>query len=139
MNNTINTGIEEAPQKAPVPVSKMPPFLAKISGWIPPQVKEILAKFYTNKKIFWPVTIVFGILFLVIILGLLFGSPNAPVQVVKRATPSPFVQPTPAPCSPTDQLCLTGNQLKDLKNQINSVDLRQSRLSPPQIDYDIKF
>lgn len=137
MNNPINTGIEQVTQ-VPAPAGKTN-FFTKLVGKLPPQIRPVLAKFYSNKMIFWPVTIVFGLLFLVIVLGLLFGSPSTPAPAKPTPSPIPFVQATPIPCTGTDVLCVTGNKLKDLKNQINSLDLKQSHLAPPQINYDINF
>jgi hypothetical protein len=133
--NNINTGIEPVQEGAP-PTTKIG-ILSKISDKIPPKVKAVFAKFYTNKKIFWPVTISLGLLLLVVILGLLFGTEAPP----SLPTPSPtvFVVSTPEASPSGDILSVTERQLRDLRNQINSLDLNQSHLAPPQINYDIKF
>lgn len=143
MENQNPTGIEPAttngslPPKKQVLPARIQTFISKISAFVPPQVKALLAKFYANKKIFWPVTISFGILFLVLILGLLFGSPSQPIQSL--VTPAPQVESTPEASPSGDVFSQTQSQLKTLDDQINALDLKQSRLSPPQLNYNISF
>lgn len=136
INDSINTGIE--------PVANTPPqntgwstILARISEKIPPRIKDMGAKFYANKKIFWPVAGAFGLVFLVIVLGLIFGSrqPSAP----PGPAPTPSIESTPEASPSGDILTVTAGQLKDLDSQINSLDLKQSRLTPPSINYNISF
>lgn len=135
-NDSINTGIETAPPPE-LPKAGFAGFVSRISDKIPPRFKEIFAKFYANKKIFWPITIALGLLFLVIILGLLFGTRTSAVPA--RVTPTPFIENIPTASPSGDILTVTGNQLLDLSNQINSLDLKQSRLAPPTINYNISF
>ena len=97
---------------------------------VPQKARDIFARFYTNKKIFWPITIAFGLLFLVLILGLLFGNKNKVVTSVKN-TPAPEIQPT--------SQAISNNPLNDLKIQINEFDVKQSRLKPPPLNFDIRF
>lgn len=138
-NQNINTGIPPAQ----IPPQNMP----KISiDWktLPEKLKPILVamfnKFYSNKKLFWPVSISFGLIFLVIVLGLLFGKRGVP-QVVNTATPTPVptVQSTPQATSSGDILTDSQNKLNDLKNQINNLDIQQSRLQPPALDFNVSF
>jgi len=122
----------EAPQPAPtgwrLVLSKVKPLF--ISGF---------NKFYSNKKIFWPVSIVLGLLLLVIILGLIFGNGGGSQNVSKTPTPSPIVQSTPEATDSGDVLINSQGKLKDLKNQIINLDPHQSRLQPPNLNFDIGF
>jgi hypothetical protein len=132
----INTGIELVPE-GPGAETKTLKIMSRVWDKIPPRIKEIIARFYTNKKIFWPVTGAFGLVFLVIILGLIFGSKQPGAS--SRPTPTPVVETTPEASPSGDVLTQTAGQLKDLNNQINSLDLKQSRLTPPSINYNISF
>jgi hypothetical protein len=115
------------------------------TGWrlvlskVKPVLINVFNKFYSNKKIFWPVSIVFGILFLVVILGLIFGNRSSIQKVSKTPTPSPTIQATPIASESGDILTSSQNKLKDLKIQIINLDPRQSRLQPPNLNFDIKF
>jgi hypothetical protein len=111
-----------------------------LPGKIKPILANIFNKFYSNKKIFWPISIAFGLIFLVIVLGLLFGKRGSP-QVVTMATttPIPTIQSTPQATSSGNILTDSQNKLNDLKNQINNLDVQQSRLQPPTLDFNISF
>lgn len=118
---------------------KIKAILAKIWGLVPDPIKNFVLKFYSNKKVFIPVAIAFGLVFLIIILGLLFGSKGVPVIIPSKKTPVPFVIATPTASASGDILTVTKSQLKNLNNQINSLDVGQNKLKPPAIDYDISF
>lgn len=113
--------------------------LSKIWGFVPPPIKNILIKFYTNKKVFIPVTVAFGLILLIIILGLLFGSKDTPVFIPPKKTPTTFMVATPEASSSGDILSVTENKLKELNIRINSLDVGQQKLSPPVIDYNVRF
>lgn len=138
-----NPNINIPPQPPVLPVAEVPSQAP--AGWKPPlsKAKEMLSagfnKFYANKKIFWPVTIAVGFLFLVILLGLIFGKRNASQIVSKTPVPSPVVQNTPVSSASGDILTDTQIKLNDLKKQVNTLDVRSSRLKPPILDFDIKF
>lgn len=138
MNNQqpINTGIEPVPG---VSQNGRFGFVQKYYGRLPTNLRIVLARFYANKKFFWPITIAFAIIFLIIILGLLFGSPaQSPTPTAKiAATPFSFAVPTASPSGGIVPSAKT--QLEDLKNQIDDLDLNQSRLQAPTIDYKITF
>ncbi len=121
-------------------VEKIKVVLSKIWGFIPLPIKNILIKFYTNKKVFIPVAVAFGLIFLIVILGLLFGSKSAPIVIVPpKKTLTPFVVTTPEATPSGDILSVTEVKLRELNNRINSLDVRQQKLSPPIIDYDVSF
>jgi hypothetical protein len=138
-----NTNVE-TPAQAPVttPIETPQPMP---TGWrlVLSRVKPLLIssfnRFYSNKKIFWPVSIVFGILFLVVVLGLIFGNRGGTQNVSKTPTPTPTVQSTPEASESGNVLTKSQSKLKDLKNQIINLDPEQSRLQPPNLNFDIKF
>lgn len=141
MNETkpIDTGITQVSPAGNESAPKKLTTLTRIWEKIPKKIQDVLRKFYANKKIFWPISILFGILFLIIILGLLFGSPAPAVPPASKKTPTPFVEATPEASPSGDILTVTGNQLKDLDDQINSLDLGQNKLKPPVINYKVDF
>lgn len=109
-------------------------------NFIPQPAKNVLLKFYHNKKVFLPVTISFGLLFLVIVMGLLFGKPTSTNSSLVKTSPTPVVTNTSQPSSePEDIVTVTRETLKDLKSEINALDVDQSVLQPPTIDFEIKF
>lgn len=138
-NTSINTPVQ-TPVPAPLETPQPTP-----TGWklvlsrVKPILINIFNKFYSNKKIFWPVSIVFGLLFLVVILGLIFGNRGGIQNVSKTPTPSPIIQATPIASESGDILTSSQNKLKDLKIQIINLDPRQSRLKPPNLNFDIEF
>ncbi|HJY98283.1 MAG TPA: hypothetical protein VJ227_01065 [Patescibacteria group bacterium] len=132
--DNINTGIEKIEQIKP---PSRETFFSKISGKIPPKIKDVFLKFYSRKKIFWPVTISLGLLLLVVVLGLLFGSPSpAPLPT---QTPRAVFVPTPEASPSGDILSVTERRLRDLKLEIDSLDLKQSHLAPLELNYDTAF
>lgn len=133
--NPIDIGIT---QVKPLEPPAKPTVFSKISDKIPQKVKDIFNRFYVNKKIFWPITILFGIIILIIILGLLFGSPKTPTPPGPKRTPQ-LVEATPEASPSGDILSVTEKQLKDLGAQINSLDMVQSKLKPPSINYKVDF
>jgi len=143
-DNQINTGSETKPNETEatgqqvVAKSKISQTISLIKDKIPQPTKDMFAKFYANKMIFWPITIVFGLLFLTIILGLLFGT-KAPPVVQKTTKPTPVVIVAPNETPSTDTLSDVQTKLSDFKSQINSLDVRQSTIKPPTINFDIKF
>jgi hypothetical protein len=85
------------------------------------------------------VSVVFGLILLIIILGILVGKRSAGQNTTTKTSPSPAVQNTPG-ASPSSDV-LTNNQIKlnDLKKQINNLDVKESRLKPPTLNFDIRF
>lgn len=132
---TLKTGVTQVAEVPPAKVNrfqKLSGFFEKIKGMIPPKVVEALNKFYSNKKMFLAVTIPIGLILLTIIIGLIFGGKNQTQNTTKSTpTPAATVAPSEAP---------SGNsELDTLKNRLDSYDVRQSRLQPPVINFDIKF
>jgi|GEM_PF-5576605 len=135
MNEPINTGISKEPVTLAPPVPSN--FLGKIWNRIPQRIKDVLIKFYANKKIFWLVVGSVGLILFTLIMGLVFGI-KTPLLAPKNS-PSPLVQSTPEASPSGDILTVTAGRLRELKLEINSIDVAQSRLKPPVINYDIKF
>lgn len=100
-------------------------------------LKSLFTKFYLNKKIFFPVTIASAVLVFVLIIGLVFGTNKTQID---RSSPQPnpaslnIVEQTPASSLSKIQI-----DLVRLKDQIQTLDVKQSRLSPPVINYEIRF
>ncbi|KKQ92150.1 MAG: hypothetical protein UT58_C0011G0027 [Microgenomates group bacterium GW2011_GWC1_39_7b] len=120
-------------------IEKIKPTLNKIWERVPVPIKSLLVRFYSNKKIFIPVAVASGLMFLIIILGLLFGSKSTPIIIPSKKTPAPFIVTTPEASPGGDILTVIGNKLKDLNNQINALDINQNKLKPPTIDYNVSF
>jgi hypothetical protein len=110
---------------------------------IPSKIKPILAamftKFYSHKKIFWPVSISLGLVFLIVVLGLAFGNRNQNKTVSSLPTPTPTIQPTPEATVSGGILLDNFLKLKELKKEIVDLDIHQSRLQLPTLDFDSKF
>lgn len=138
-----NPNTNPAPPTSSVPPTQTPQ--PSVVGWrsvvekIKPMLKTVFNKLYTNKKIFWPVSIAFGLIFLIIILGLLFGRRGTVQNPSKTPLPLPVVQTTPQATTSGNILIDSENKLNDLKKQINALDVKQSRLQPPTLNFDIKF
>lgn len=109
-----------------------------ILGKIPQPVKEIFTKFYSNKRIFWPVTGAVGAVLLILILGLLFGKKQASVSSTKPAPAPAQSQTVSAPSTP-DQLQQIQITLGKIKDQISNFDAGQATLTPPSINFKISF
>src|SRR5258706_2888233 len=137
-DNKIETGISEVNPVEAQAISVKPNFLSKVCAKIPQKVKNLFNRFYSNKKVFWPITIAFGLIFMIIILGLLFGSKKVS-PITQSKTPQPEVLATPEASESSDILSVSERKLKDLNNQINSLDLGQNKLKPPSIDYNVSF
>jgi len=101
----------------------------------------VLNRFYSNKKIFLPIVIAFGLVFFVIILGVIFGNRTANQKALKTPTPAPTPTTfsTPSASQFDEVLVSSQKKLNDLKTQINALDVRQSRLKPPTLDFNVKF
>lgn len=105
---------------------------------IPQKAKDFLTRLYSNKRVFWPITIAFGLIFLMLIAGLLFGNRNRTTTSVKNS-PSPTPQNQNVVPEDNDPLSQIEQKLSDLKNQISTFDAKQSRLQPPTVNYNVKF
>ncbi len=131
----IIPGAEPPVPTPPVPAPKVGP-ITRIFSKIPPKVKESFNKFYMNKKVFLPVSIAFGLLFLTIIIGILFGAGGKRRAVVpKTATPTPEGQENII----QENQKSPDSKLDSLKNQINSLDVNQKRLQPPAVNFKVNF
>lgn len=129
----------DLPNQVPVPEDQSIPIWKAYFDKYKPIAVNIFNKFYSNKKIFWPVVGFFGLVFLIIILGNLFGGKRTSVNILTSPSPSPIVQPTPVPTQSSDVLTNSSSKLGDLKTQIENLDVKQIRLQPPTLYFNIKF
>lgn len=101
--------------------------------------KDVFLKIYSNKKIFYPLAIALGLVFITMIIGIIFGSKTSAPQVMT------FVKPTPPSISintatqSADPLTTIQGTLDNLNNQINAFDVKQNRLQPPTLNFNISF
>lgn len=117
-------------------------YLDKVGQFIKPFWETFKqTKFYTNKKIFYSIVGMFGLMFLIVILGLLFGGASKQTSPTKiLSTPTPFInQALQTPTPSGDELSQTEQRLFDLKTQMDTLDVKQSRLQPPEVDFKISF
>lgn len=123
------------PQQDQIPVQSANSFISKIFQ----SLKNIFNKFYSKKKIFWPVTISIGLILLIILIGLVFGKRNLGNQK-SQPLPTPVqTQATPGSTATPNQLTQIQLNLGKIKDQIQSLDVNQSQLTPPMVDYNISF
>jgi hypothetical protein len=102
--------------------------------------REIYQKIISNKIIAISLAALFGIMLLIVILGLIFGN-KGPKNVSVSPTPTrkPFILSTPESPTGSDIISVSQKRLDSLKTQINDFDAKQTRLSPPAINFDISF
>lgn len=102
-------------------------------------IKNVLVKFYSNKKIFIPIFAAFALILLTIIAGTIFGSKtNKPSNIEIGPTKSPYATPI-SQNQATGSASVFENRLKDIGSDIERLDVKQSKIKPPIIDFDIKF
>lgn len=133
IENQLKQELNEVPSKVE-PASK----INIILGRIPQPVKDNLTKFYANKKIFWPVTGAVSVVFLILILGLLFGKRQMDSALIKPS-PTPDQKQTVFVPSTPDQLQQIQITLGKIKDQISNFDVNQATLTPPDINFKISF
>lgn len=114
-----------------------PSFIQRIKAKIPPKIQEMASKFYAKKIVFWPVTIVFSLLFLTILLGLIFGNRSSRKEAL-IPSPTPLLTGPVVP-SESGSLTQTEADLEILRQRINTFDVRQGRLKPPTLNFDVEF
>lgn len=113
-------------------------FFEKILAKIPQPVKNVFVRFYSNKKVFWPIAGALGLVIFIVIIGLLFGTKQQRAPTAK-STPTPQVQTSPEASPSGDPLTIIQNKLDSIRSQINSLDVYQERLQPPSLNFNIKF
>lgn len=139
MNPDNQNPIPNPSLQVPPPAAPKTTVLDKVKeiyGRLPQKIRDFLSRFYSNKKVFLPISIALGLLILTLLIGLIFGTKGVQKQVISKPTPTPVVEesPTPAPAKGGVE-----TQLKDLKSQTDNLDVNQKRLQPPAIDFKIDF
>jgi hypothetical protein len=122
---------------------KEEPTIASTSKLLVDNAKPIMSnlwhKFYAKKIVFWPVTIFFSLIFLIIILGLIFGRKKPVPLAVPRVTSTPFILSTPIASPSSEFLAGEYQKLLDLKNFLQQMDVKQQKLLPPNLNFEVKF
>jgi hypothetical protein len=136
--------IEQNLNPTPIPIVPTPPVEpTPIQNVLVEKAKSILTslfnKFYSNKKIFWPVTVAVGLVVLVVILGLLLGKKGSNQNGLSLPTPTPFIMSTPVTSSGSDVINNSETRLNQLRDQINNLDVKQIRLQPPTLNFVVRF
>lgn len=128
----------DATQLGKPPIQTLPPRQQLIE-----KIKTILIsmfeKLYSNKIMFWSLTSFLGIVLLIVIVGSLFGHPGSKVIPNHLPTATPFILATPVASSSSDVVSTSQEKLLKLKNQLDQLDIKQERLTPPNLNFDIKF
>lgn len=132
LNTNQNNTLPTEPTRQDL-LGKIKPILIKVIN----KFKE--SKLFTNKLIFWSITIFACMVLFIIIIGLLFGKKKN--VVIQKPTPSviPFILKTPTSTSTNDILSKSQEKLILLKSQLDQLDVMQGRLQPPTLNFDIKF
>ena len=137
-NQNLSQNISQ-PEQPPTPEPQSTPIWKVYFDKYKPVAVNIFNKFYSNKKIFWPVVGFFGLVFLIIIVGTIFGGKRTTTNVSSLPSVAPIIQPTPMPTQSSDILTNSSSKLNDLKSRIQNLDVKQSRLQPPTLYFNIKF
>jgi hypothetical protein len=111
----------------------------KLNNLITIHVKNIFNKFRSNKKIFFPVSIVLGLLLLTIVVGLMFGIKDNSTQTIETPLPTFIASPTPQATQQINATTAIENELKTLKLKIKEFDVEQNKIKPPEINFKISF
>ena len=139
----IQTPVDSDTNLNPAPSIKQN-ILQNIWIRVPQKLKDVLTRFsesgiYGNKKVFWLVTGAFGLIFITILIGLVFGSGGTSTKSTKvKLVPTPIAETTSVP-EAKDALMEADDRLKALRARINSLDVKMSRLSPPQVNFKVSF
>lgn len=137
--NDINVELDQINVSMPTPAIENRSNIKK--GWstIIEKLKNVISRFRQNQKVFWLVSVSFVFVILTLIIGLIFARPNKISKVDNQnLTPTPDVETQLAP-SPTSELIQIESRLINQKRMITDLDVKQSRLTPPQLDFNISF
>lgn len=124
----------QAPSLTPVPDD---PIVKDVN-----KLKSLFSKFNLNRKKLIIVGIVAGI-FLVLIILISVISKNIQKVITPKVSPTPTIEvviPDPLKeASVSGELESSKVNLQDLRTQINDLDVNQSRLKPPSVNFKIDF
>ncbi|HET7099190.1 MAG TPA: hypothetical protein VFI61_03090 [Patescibacteria group bacterium] len=139
MNEEINQNIPVIEQGTPIvdPTAPKVNLMGKIKDKLPKGVRDFLTRIKLPKKLVLPLAIAGGLILLTIIIGLIFGSPDIK-NTIDKSSPTPIAQDKEI-ISKDDPISQSEARLINLRNQINNLDLKQSRLTPPTLNFNVKF
>lgn len=114
---------------------------AEIKDKFLPILKETSERVHKNKKLFWIVNSLFGVIVLLIVVGSIYKTIQKKSATVVKSTPTPTSQSTYVNTGDKiyDDLTLNEDNLHVVKDSLINYDPQQKRLSPPEIDFDISF
>ncbi len=97
---------------------------------------EVFSKITANKKLTIVLVSIVSIFVLVIIAGIIFRLVNSSKQGAAVATPSPEATPQ---VILTDESRANELRLKQLREDIQKIDVNQKYLTPPTLEFEINF
>lgn len=131
------------PETAPPLIQPTPPNLPDPVAKDMDKLKSILLiiKSKFNKKVLIMIAMVFGVfLFLLILISLISKNIRKIVNPANIPTSTPEVSIDSNPqATVSSELVPEQNQLESLKEEINNLDIKQSRLKPPNVNFKIDF
>jgi hypothetical protein len=137
-----NNNPTPTPIPQPTPTN---PFMVKVNeikAKIMPIFKEVFDKVYKNKMLFWLFVSIFGFMLLLIIVGSIYKatrSGNGDSGILIKTTPSPISGFINTGQKIYDELTVDEDKLHIINDSFINYDIKQKRLNPPEVDFDISF
>lgn len=102
-------------------------------------IKDFVSKFYNNKKVFIPILIAAVLILATLIIGIAFGSKKSkPINNENKPTEPPYKTPI-VQNQATSSSSVFENKLKNIGSDIEKLDVKQSKIKPPEFHFDINF
>lgn len=137
--NQTGIPVPVAPPVGATPPASKIPSLSQMKNSIKPLLKNVFGKLYENKKMFYLVMSLLGLIVLIIVAGVIYKmSRNLSSRSKVTLTPPPVAETitTNENLTPLEKM---ENDLKATKVKIDALDVKQLPLTPQIIDYKIKF
>lgn len=126
------------PANTPPPTSKIPS-MNQVKNSIGPLMKDVFGKLYENKRVFYLITSLLGLILLVVIAGVIYKMSDnlaGKAKAVPTVTPEIQTDVVEENLSPLQKL---EKDLMNAKVKIDNLDVKQLQLAPPAIDYKVNF